>query len=471
MVGPDSSSASLATSYAGESTDDSAAPCETPEYDQRKKAGHRRQISVAQSDVSMTAKHRLEKAEAILKVFLPDLNLDDPKLDVSTLQNRLGQVRTERDGSPASASRSETTEITNDQPKPEAVNPAEGNDEGLLESMLDQAGSLDLDDEGHWDYHGQSSGIIFMQQLRKFGNILPDKPFKMQRPEDHVSPGKAPSESPSGEMNISPLSDLPPRDVTFKLCEHALGDACTVMRFMHKPTFYAKIDKIYDTPPEQFTNEEHSMLPLLYLTVACGCLFGNSEIEKMGYKSATDRAYQYYKIGRQMLDITECRDLTSLQAILFMIIFLQSSASISTCYSYVGIALRSALRLGLHRSVTANFSPIEQEIRKRIFWVVRKMDVHISTIMGLPTMLSDEDIDQEYPLAIDDEFLTEKEILPVPEGYVSQMAGVIAHIQLGKIVTKVTKYIYPVKTASLGHNHTYLIRHSKIREIEGDLEA
>lgn len=67
-----------------------------------------------------------------------------------------------------------------------------------------------------------------------------------------------------------------------------------------------------------------------------------------------------------------------------MVLFLQSSAKLSTCYSYVGIALRSALRLGLHRNVVADFNPIERELRKRIFWVVRKMDVYVSTLLGLP---------------------------------------------------------------------------------------
>ncbi|KAI5286007.1 hypothetical protein KEM55_000440, partial [Ascosphaera atra] len=287
--------------------------------------------------------------------------------------------------------------------------------------MLDQSGTLDLDDQGHWDYHGQSSGIMFMQQLRKLGNIMPDKLPKLPTSalEEPTKPERgSPSTSPSAEIGMSPpASDLPPREVTRKLCEHALEEACTVIRFMHKPTFFAMLDRIYETPVEQYTNEEHSFLPLLYLAAACGCLFGNSDIEKLGYKSATGKAYQYYKTGRQMLDITECRDLTSLQAIIFMIIFLQSSASISTCYSYIGIALRSALRLGLHRSVTASFNYVEQEMRKRVFWVVRKMDVHVSTVMGLPSMLTDDDIDQEYPLAVDDEYITPTAILPMPEGY------------------------------------------------------
>ena len=101
-----------------------------------------------------------------------------------------------------------------------------------------------------------------------------------------------------------------------------------------------------------------------------------------------------------------------------MVLFLQSSAKLSTCYSYVGIALRSALRLGLHRSaVTAHFNPLERELRKRVFWVVRKMDVYVSTMLGLPQMLSDDDIDQEYPVSVDGDFISQDGILPTPKDW------------------------------------------------------
>lgn len=77
------------------------------------------------------------------------------------------------------------------------------------------------------------------------------------------------------------------------------------------------------------------------------------------------------------MDVTDCRDLTSLQAIVFMIMFLQASAKLSTCYSHIGIALRSAVRMGLHRSVSVNFNPIDRETRKRLFWVIRNMDTYV----------------------------------------------------------------------------------------------
>lgn len=173
------------------------------------------------------------------------------------------------------------------------------------------------------------------------------------------------------------------------------------------------------------------------------------------------------------MDITDCRDLTSLQAILFMIMFLQSSAKLSTCYLHIGIALRSAIRLGLHRSVSIDFDPIEQEVRKRVFWVIRKMDTYVGAMLGLPKMLSDDDIDQDLPSEVDDEFITADGILPMPVGRVSVMAAFNAHALLVKILAKTVKYIYPIRGLVQAHNkskQSYVVRNAQIHEIEQDLQ-
>jgi len=177
-----------------------------------------------------------------------------------------------------------------------------------------------------------------------------------------------------------------------------------------------------------------------------------------------------------MMDITDCRDLPSLQAIIFLIIFLQSSAKLATCYSYIGVALHSAVRMGLHRSIKSNFNPIELEMRKQIFWQVRKMDLYVGALLGLPVMLSDDDIDQELPQEIDDVFVTATKILPQPLGTVPLLAATNAHTKLTKVLQKVVKYIYPLKGLEYAQNpnrpgQSYVVSHAKIREIEQDLQA
>lgn len=191
--------------------------------------------------------------------------------------------------------------------------------------------------------------------------------------------------------------------------------------------------------------------------------------------SLTPNRLKYFSAARQMMEITDCRDMPSLQAVLFMILFLQSSANLSTCYSYIGIALRSALRMGLHRNLTYNFNPIELETRRRAFWIIRKMDTYVSALLGFPKMLNDEDVDQELPIEVDDEYITRDAILPMPPGKLSIFAASNAHTKLMFILAKVIRDVYPLKSAEQcmpgSERPTYVVSHAKIQAIEYDLQA
>ncbi|MCJ1384814.1 hypothetical protein MMC17_007932 [Xylographa soralifera] len=421
--------------------------------------------------------NRLHRAEALLKTVLPDVDLDDPKLANAIPPNLHlaagSRPRTQGGTSVRSAGTASTAVSAN----------AEVEKDSLLESMVQRTGSLDLDDRGYWDFHGHSSGLIFLRRMREqFGDSMGEvegygSTFLQSRPEARVfdSPRSA-TDSPMSS-NVPNTHDLPSKACGRGLCRNALDDACALMRFVHQPTFYAMFDRVYDMPPDQYGNEEHRYLPLVYSVMALGSLFAkseNSKLEVEGYESATDRGFKYFKASRQLMDICDCRDLPSLQAIIFMIIFLQSSAKLATCYSYIGVALHSAIRMGLHRSITRNFNPIELETRKRIFWQIRKMDFYVATMLGLPMMLSEDDIDQELPQEVDDEYITVEQILPMPSGRVPLIAATNAHTKMTRILQKVVRYIYPLK----GFEQTpeksggsYSVSHTKIREIEQDLQA
>lgn len=89
--------------------------------------------------------------------------------------------------------------------------------------------------------------------------------------------------------------------------------------------------------------------------------------------SLTNCRYKYFAAGRKMIDITECRDIETLQTIILMVMFLHCSARLITTYSYLGIAVVSAIRMGLHRALEGPFNAIEVEMRRRCWWTCWKM--------------------------------------------------------------------------------------------------
>jgi hypothetical protein len=165
--------------------------------------------------------------------------------------------------------------------------------------MVENTGSLDLDDQGHWDFHGHSSGFAFMSRFRaQFGELtIPDPriPTPRSRPFSQLleSSPKSAGSSPFDTGMPSSL-DLPSKEVARELCKNALDDAIALMRFVHQPSFFQKFDRIFGTDPDHFATADIRFLPLLYFVMAVGCLFASTEnsiLSSKGYEDAIDQGY------------------------------------------------------------------------------------------------------------------------------------------------------------------------------------
>lgn len=100
------------------------------------------------------------------------------------------------------------------------------------------------------------------------------------------------------------------------------------------------------------------------------------------------------------------------------------------------------------------------------------MDIYIGAMIGLPQTLSDEDIDQDLPVEVDDECITENGILSMPDGETSVMAAFNAHVRLVRTLTKIVRKVYPIraKDTQNSSDSSYTVPFSTIRDLENDLE-
>ncbi|KAK9467753.1 fungal-specific transcription factor domain-containing protein [Lipomyces arxii] len=353
-----------------------------------------------------------------------------------------------------------------------------------IESMIASLGRLDVDETGHFDYVGHSSGRLFLQHVRD--HFLSDHPdaqldigsssvFSNNSPQGGYSSGgssgpniDSPDYSYYQQMAEFRLV-LPSKEVAEVLIESVWEQACVVLRFGHRPTFQQRLNDLYATDPDDYTPSQVSFLPLVYCFLAVGVLFTQ---EVQTDPSMVGEGYKYFVAARKMIDITEARDTDSIQVIILMVMFLQNTARLSTCYSYIGIALRAALRLGLHRKVAYRFNPVEAEVRKRIFWTIRKMDIHISAMLGLPRCIDEHDIDQVLPLEIDDEYITEEAILPHPTDTLSLVTVSNLHTKLMNILSEVIRDVYPISStmASDGISPQPSVSYARVVELENELQ-
>ncbi|KAK0612152.1 fungal-specific transcription factor domain-containing protein [Immersiella caudata] len=348
--------------------------------------------------------------------------------------------------------------------------------------LVEGIGELDLGDDGKWDYHGLSSGAAYFGRIMKdFPELLshdPRTPFLPQAPRPYMA-------LPLGSLeNFTPglgahqcYYELPPQDLARTLCEYSLSCATCVLRTVHIPSFYQRFDHLYNTalPSQAYDAEHRRFQGLLYAVLALGSMYDVDEKDPTNpnhYAVAMDRGFKFYISARLCLDdLTECGDMTTLQALVFITLFLQATANLRACHTFVGIAVRSALRMGLHRHLPhARMSPIEVETRRRVFHVIRQMDIYLSTTLGLPLLLQDKDIDQPLPTEVDDGYITEYAILSPPPSTPSLFQAFNAHAKLIKILAKVVEHLYPpIGIGGGASDVTYMISFTRIKETELDL--
>ena len=150
------------------------------------------------------------------------------------------------------------------------------NEKDRLEATLDANGRLDIDDDGHHNFHGHSSGFAFLAQIR-------------QKYEDLLNPDVEPGNTPRSQSDLPQIFDsrqsfgipvalvpptLPSKAVAKELVDSALECVCSLSRVVHRPTFDSMFSRVYDLGATEHGVEELRFLPLLYAVMAVGC-FGS----------------------------------------------------------------------------------------------------------------------------------------------------------------------------------------------------
>lgn len=213
---------------------------------------------------------------------MPDVDLADPNLDPA-----IQQEFHNREQARAGAGKMRSAA---------AAAPDAG--DAKLMTMIDSIGQLDLDDKGGWDFHGTSSGAVFLKRMKEqFRGLLGPVSKAPFLPRAERASGLSALDTPSPAAGASPFSsisaypELPPKDVARKLCYYSLSCATCLVRIIHIPTFYEKFEQIYGRPIESLNQEETHFLGLVHAVIALGCMYNNLEDSNPtagGYKTAIE---------------------------------------------------------------------------------------------------------------------------------------------------------------------------------------
>lgn len=154
----------------------------------------------------------------------------------------------------------------------------------------------------------------------------------------------------------------------------------------------------------------------------------------------------HYLIARMLVDIADCRDLSSLRILLSFVIFQISVAGLASAHAFMGLACSLALRLGLHYRSThhATISQQDRAARRKAFWTVIKLDIYLSAVLGLPAFIDLREVDPAIDSTLNEAI---NEISPEVSSRDAMTLVVSAkHLELMRLITKAIKTLYPMPT-------------------------
>lgn len=140
----------------------------------------------------------------------------------------------------------------------------------------------------------------------------------------------------------------------------------------------------------------------------------------------------------------ETRSIENIEAMTLLVVYHLRSSSSQGIWYMIGLAMRIAIDLGLHRKANeANLDPFTAQMRRRLFWNVYYLERVISMSLGRPFSIADRHIDLPLPLDVDDT-VQDPTLLtaPPPSDRTTTLTFAVYLIQLRRIDSRIQHKIY-----------------------------
>ncbi|EMD00865.1 hypothetical protein BAUCODRAFT_47223, partial [Baudoinia panamericana UAMH 10762] len=187
---------------------------------------------------------------------------------------------------------------------------------------------------------------------------------------------------------------LPSRQECYALLKDYFEHFNQMFPLFHEPTFMHLVDKHYSLEPYEGSGWWAS------LNVALAIAHRLRVMSNVVGQEEDDHAWGYLKNAMAVLAELTMRntDLLSVQALLGMALFLQGTPNPQPSFFLVAAAIRLAHSIGLHKRGSGfNLNEVENEQRKRVFWIAYLLDKDICLRSGRPPSQDDDDMNVELP--------------------------------------------------------------------------
>lgn len=302
-----------------------------------------------------------------------------------------------------------------------------------LSPRVQERGSLRTSGDGRSQFIGSSSGVYFVNTVRRAfadadvrlasvfqdtdNNPSPEDCFvadeddgrsTTRRPDEaSAAPSRAPSPprpdaaSAHGSGIPVDLGRPPPRDVGRNLFMTYFQTWHRFFPFLHGPSLAKDIESLYSSEDEEPSYSAATQrgpdglaLPLARVIIL-QCLFNLASLHSGVELPAASRIGRPSRVLSCLLGLAAKGDIISIQALFAAQLLLVARMSLRTAVVVAGLLSRAIFLAGLHRCPVRyrELSADDCDIRKRLFWSIYVLDRFLSQALGHPLGIQDSDVD------------------------------------------------------------------------------
>ncbi|KAA8898627.1 fungal-specific transcription factor domain-containing protein [Sphaerosporella brunnea] len=313
-----------------------------------------------------------------------------------------------------------------------------------VEAPVDYRTRMLSDPKGRLLYIGETGSLSFLARVRKMvenslgpsnftsdsaQNSIADKPAV---PRQHPAPGTFPS-----------LPDMPNATA---LIDYFFANVNCIHYVLDRAEMTQIISSVYSPGNVMsVTGDRDRDIALVNAVCAVGTFF------TVQNEVSAQQGMRYFDTARTVIeDVFESADFWSIRLLLLFALYMHYAAKRNASWTYIGLAIRIAESLGLHRiSTVEQFRGDHERRRRLVFWSLYNLDRFTGCSLGRPLAIQDENCnDPVFSTAPSNDILVDRHCDgdPVdPNHHIHQM---VARVRLHVIIGHIIKLVYLRRTIS-----------------------
>ncbi|KAI9172762.1 transcriptional regulatory protein [Paramyrothecium foliicola] len=306
------------------------------------------------------------------------------------------------------------------------------------------------------EFYGNSSAVALLSQVEHAGGE-PAVSAESRNAGEFVSNLHNPAFSPSDEQSRcqSHETRCPPRfrSAHYSQCRILLLNYFSTIHYVHpildKTLFLERCDKLNAEEEVGHGTEVSSFSALYYSVLSLGALVGPRDDEPIdGIKNISWSRAFFQEVVRRVSKLGMATDLNMVQCYFMMAKVCQNELNPHLAYMYIGLAVRTALAMGINREPRGSRCDAEHaRAASRTWWGLYSLEVEMSFSMGRPdTLGADSYHNRRFPVIRDD-----KQSPAGPSGLLEHpyCAIIKSMVDLSRIIKTIGSDIYNCQAMSL----------------------